>query len=106
MGLPIPIRNHFIFQFESKRTKHMGVNQFQEETDWGFEFVRVDDTTQSARWVTVLAVGPECDPNVQPGMRVLLDKLMWSEAFEVDGEEYWRSDSDQVLLIDEDTIPA
>lgn len=95
------IRNHVIFQFEEEKTKHMGISQFKESTDWGFEFATTLDGMENARWVRVIAVGPEADLDVQPGMRVCVDKLMWSNEFEVDGEKYWRTDSDQILMVEE-----
>ncbi len=95
------IHNHILFQFEDERKQHMGVTQFEESTDWGFKFVRVDDSTQSARWAIVSVVGPECDSEIQPGMRVLVDRLMWSEGFEYEGEMYWRTDSNQIIGVDD-----
>jgi len=95
------IRNHIIFQFEEDKTKHMGIDQFKEETDWGFEFATTTDGMESARYVRVVATGPDCDPDIQPGMRICVDKLKWTNEFEVDGEKYWRTDSDQVLFVEE-----
>lgn len=100
------IRNHVIFQFVDKKTRHMGVSQFEEATDWGFTFVRVDDTTGNPRWGVVKVVGHEVPEDIQPGMAVLIESLKWTNEFEVDGELFWRTDSDSILAIDEDTIPA
>lgn len=94
------IRNHIIFQFEDEKTQHMGISQFKESTDWGFEYALTTEGMENARWVRVIAVGPDADPDVQPGMRVLLDKLKWTTEFEFEGAKYWRSDTDQVLLLD------
>jgi hypothetical protein len=94
------ILNHIIFQFEEDETKHMGISQFKEATDWGFEFAATSEGMESARYVRVIAVGPDADPDIQPGMRVCVDKLMWTTDFEFEGESYWRTDSDQVLFVD------
>lgn len=97
-----PILNHVIFQFEDEKTKHLGVNQFQEKTDWGFEFAITRDGMEMGRWARVIATGPDCDENIQPGMRVCVDKLKWTIEFKHDGNVYWRTDSDQILMIDQD----
>lgn len=100
------IRNHIVFQFVDEEIKHMGVNQFEESTNWGFKYVRVDESTGRARWITVVSVGHEVPEEIQPGMRVLVDNLKWSPGFEHDFETYWRTDSDHILGVDEETIPA
>ena len=95
------IRNHVIFQFEDEHQKHMGIAQFKEKTDWGFEFAETNASMEVGRWVRITHVGHEVPDDIQPGMRVCVDKLCWTNAFEVDGENYWRTDSDSILLIDE-----
>lgn len=96
-----PLRNHILFQFEDGTTNHMGARQFENSTEWGFQIVRTDDSTQSARWVIITHTGPECEEYLKPGMRVLIDPLMWSEGFKVDGQEYWRTDDRRIALVDE-----
>ena len=102
-----PIKNHVIFQFVEEMVRHMGVAQFEQKTDWGFTFVRVDESTQSPRWGIVTHVGPETDEAIEVGMKVLIENLQWTNEFEVDGQKYWRTDSDHILAIDDDfTLPA
>ena len=96
-----PIRNHIIFQFEEEKATYNGTNQFKERTDWGFEFVHLTTSMEFARWVTVIAVGPEVPEYITPKMRVCVDKLKWTKGILIDGEMYWRTDSDQILLIEE-----
>lgn len=96
-----PIHNHIIFQFEEEKTKHMGVSQFEEKTDWGFKFANTTDTLETGRWARVTHVGHEVPDEIQPGMRVCVEKLMWTNDFMFEGESYWRTDSDNILLIDE-----
>lgn len=96
-----PIHNHIIFQFEQERTKHMGINQFKEKTDWGFEFAETTAGMEEGRWVTVTHVGHEVPEDIKPGMRVCVDKLRWTDGFEFEGETYWRTDYDSILLVDE-----
>lgn len=95
-----PIANHIIFQFEDEKTKHMGINQFKESTDWGFEFALTHDGMEYGRWVKVIAVGPEAS-EIPVGSRVCVDKLKWTTEFVVDGETFWRTDTNHILLIEE-----
>ena len=94
------ISNHIIFQFEDEMTKHMGVRQFKDTTDWGFEIAISDESVQKPRWGKVIAIGPKCDKHIKPGSRILIDALKWTNDIQVDGESYWRTDSDNVLLYD------
>jgi len=101
-----PIHNHILFQFEQGKTKHQGISQFQEKTDWGFQYADSDESLETGRWVRVIHVGPEVPDDIKPGMRVCVDKLKWTTDFEFEGQTYWRTDSDQVLVIDESVEPA
>lgn len=100
-----PIHNHIVFQFEQAKAKHMGITQFKEETDWGFEYANTDDSLETGRWGRVAFVGHEVPEEIKPGMRVCVEKLMWSNEFEFEGELYWRTDYNQILLIDETVEP-
>ncbi len=100
-----PIHNHIIFQFEEEKTKHMGISQFEEKTDWGFTFSNTTDGMETGRWVKVTHVGHEVPDDVKPGMRVCVDKLKWTNDFDFEGEKYWRTDYDNILLIDESVKP-
>lgn len=106
MAIIEPLRNHVVFQFEETKVQHMGVSQFKEKTDWGLEFVRVEESAQSPRWGIVTHVGPEVPDVIKPGMRVLIEKLKWTNEMKVGDQYYWRTDSDQILAYDEDHIPS
>lgn len=101
-----PIRNHILFQFEDEyiRSGQAGGAHFKDKTDWGFELGTMDSYDRSSkapRWGRIIAVGHEVCDEIQPGMRVLIEALMWTNAVEFEGDVYWRTDSDQVLAIDE-----
>lgn len=99
-----PIRNHILFQFEDDMIKHMGVRQFETKTSWGFAVFSADESTKDARFGRVVAVGHEVPDDIQPGMRILIDALKWTPSFPFEGQDYWRTDSDHVLAVDEDTV--
>jgi co-chaperonin GroES (HSP10) len=94
-----PIHKDVVFQFEE------GVSAsgtFKEKTDWGFEIK--EDATQggdSHRIVNVIATGPEC-VNVQAGMKVVVEALMWTNQFDVNGSQYWKTDESKIIAIMDD----
>lgn len=99
------IRNHIIFKFVDGFSNR-DVRQFADKTDWGFEIVRHNESMESPRLVDVVAVGHEVPNDIRPGLRVLVEPLKWTDSFKFGDEEYWRTDSDHILAIDESVVPA
>lgn len=99
------LRDHIIFQFEREviRKSDNGYSrqQFQDETDWGFQISDFDEGTKTPQWGIAMSVGPDTN-EVTVGDRVLIEALKWSPGIELDGKTYWRTDESQVLAIDED----
>ena len=58
-----------------------------------------DESAGQARYGKVLAVGPDCDPEIKAGTVVLIEKLMWSEGFEHEDVKVWRTDDTKILAI-------
>ena len=100
------IRNHVIFQFEDeivRKSDHgKSRSQFAEKTDWGFEISSYDEGTKTPRWGIVVSVGNEVVPDVQVGSRILIEPLQWTEAIELEGDKYWRTDDQKIMAVDED----
>jgi len=100
------IRNHIIFQFENEIVKKTNQgkrrSQFSEKTDWGFEMSNYDEGTKSPRWGIVISVGHEVISDIQVGSRILIEPLQWTDAIEIEGVEYWRTDDQKIMAIDED----
>lgn len=107
MGLRA-IANHVIFVFEDEFVRRgldgsqQRENHFVEKTNWGFEFANTKDSMQSARWGITLATGPLCDKEIQPGMRILIEPLKWTNGAKVGADTFWRTDDVSILAIDED----
>ena len=106
MAKIVPMRNHIVFQFEDQMSRHMNAKQFETGTDWGFTFVKVDDSTGSGRWGVVCEVGPECDSEIKIGARIFVEPLMWTEGFQFKGNTYWRTDHNHVFAIDSSPITS
>jgi len=104
------MRSDIIFQFEQTH-RHVGdgkaISQaFQESTDWGFEFHKFSETTSEPRWGTVIAVGPECDPDIVVGAKILIDALKWTNHTVHEDQQYWKTSEEFVLglaIDDEET---
>jgi len=98
------IHNHIIFQFEqsSVKVQEAGTSStaFQEQTDWGFEFKNFDESASRPRWGVVVETGPDTDPIIRKGMRILIDNLKWTNGIPFDGETIWRTDDSCVLAYD------
>jgi hypothetical protein len=104
------IANHviFVFQDEFVRRSSDGAStdkkerHFVEKTSWGFKFANTKDSMNSARWGVVLAVGPLCDDEIQPGMRILIEPLKWTNGVQVGEDWFWRTDDVSILAVDDD----
>lgn len=98
------IHNHVIFQFEQSSVKvsKNGTDStaFEEKTDWGFEFKKFDESAQQPRWGVVIETGPDTDPVIKSGMRILIDNLKWTNGMPFDGEIIWRTDDACILAYD------
>lgn len=100
------IQNHIIFQFEERAKVQDGVTQFVEERESGLEVVRHKDSVDSGRWGYIVSVGPRAaEEGFEPGQRVFIEPLKWTNAVKFEGEEYWRTDAEQILCVD-DNPPA
>lgn len=93
----VPIRQDVIFQFLSEVSKQ---GNFKEKTSWGFEVTRGRQhfEEEGHRIGKVVAVGPECK-QVKTGMEVVIQKLMWTNQFGVEGKQYWKTDESKVLAV-------
>lgn len=104
------ISDHIIFVFEDKfvRKTPNGASteqqerHFVEKTSWGFEFANTTETMGNARWGISLAVGPLCDDDIQPGMRILIEPLKWTNGVQVGKDWFWRTNNESIMAIDED----
>lgn len=95
------IHNHIIFKFEQDTIKvnegNMNSTAFKEETDWGFEFSKFDESAERPRWGVIVATGPKTDPVLQVGMRILIDHLQWTNGIQFEQSTIWRTDDNHVL---------
>jgi co-chaperonin GroES (HSP10) len=100
----LPLRvfhNDVLFQFEDEDTMlndgKKSARGFKEKTDWGFVFSNAQESASNARWGKVVAVGPEVDPDIFVGRRILIENLKWTAGVEFERQTYWKT-SDEVIL--------
>lgn len=99
------LRNDILFQFEEESTyftdKKIRQKGFKEVTDWGLIIVNPNTNAKQPRWGIVVVAGPECNPDdIKPGRRILIENLMWTNAIEYDKQEYWKTNEDKVIGVD------
>lgn len=75
--------------------------RFMEKTESGLYlgFVK-EESASAARYGEVIAVG-SLVTSVQVGDKILIEPLMWSDAFVIDGVKYWRTVEEKVLAVAE-----
>lgn len=97
------IGNGIIFQFNDQMALNDGLHkkQFKDVTESGIVYSTASESMENARWATVTSVGPDvvC---VSAGDRVLVTALKWTNAISFEGQDYWKTDEDQLLAIDEE----
>lgn len=97
-----PILNHIIFQFEDELVTAKGRKQFASQTDWGFKVIAdFDNDVKSPRWVRVVSVGPKVSGEITEGSRILVEALQWTEGAKFEGQEYWMTNEDKVLAVED-----
>ena len=97
-----PFHNHIIFEFEDKAIIQDGVSQFVDQTESGLEIVRHKDSTEAGRWGYIVFLGPEAiEEGFEVGMRVFIEPLKWTRGIEFEGMNIHRTDTDQILCIDD-----
>lgn len=91
------LHDSIIFSFEDAISN----GRFMEKTASGLYlgFVK-EDSASAPRYGRVAAVGPRV-VEVKVGQRVLIEALMWSDAFVVNGVKYWKTAEEKVMAIDE-----
>lgn len=86
------IGNKFIFQFIEDITN----SSFNNKTSWGFEVKNVRDDIKTPRWGKVVKVGHTVE-SLNVNDYVLIEPLMWTHGFEIEGTKYWCSATEKII---------
>lgn len=97
------LRNGIVFQFEEAITGRGKKAGFNETTATGIYVGNsFDSTAKQARWGIVTSVGDEViDEGIVPGSRVFIEALKWTNGFEIDGDKFWKTDEECIMLVDD-----
>ena len=99
--LPIrPLHNKIFFQFEESIVKNKtGTRGFESVSAAGIVVMANDeDAAKTGRWAKVLSVGPNVS-EVKAGDRICIHPLRWTSMMTVDSVNFWQTNDDEVLLI-------
>lgn len=90
-----PLHNSILFVFDDEVTG----NEFNNKTASGIVYKSYSMDTTTARWATVLAVGPKVK-EVVVGDNILIESLKWTEGTKMpDGNKIWRTEEEWVMCI-------
>ena len=97
-----PLHNSIIFEFEDAIERGAHTTGFKDQTESGLYLgVSHERSTGSPRWGKVLAVGNSVkDKDIQPGVRICIEALQWTNEVRTEGVSFWRTDEEKVLLVD------
>lgn len=90
------LHNNILFTFNDA----LDSQGFNNVSEGGIVFKSYDHDAKSARWATVLVVGPDVK-DVKAGDEILIENLRWSEGHEVDGLKIWMTQEPEVMCVRE-----
>lgn len=95
------IGNGIIFRFKDSLSLKDGLHkkQFQDITDEGIVYSTPSESMDNPRWAFVTSVGPDVG-DIFVNDCVLVTALKWTTAISFEGQDYWKTDADQILAID------
>ena len=93
------LRNNILFQFLDKTEGKEGT--FSERTRSGLIIPKLQATQKGERWGKVISVGPDVDGIVE-GDFILIEPLMWTVNGRSDGEKFWKTNTDKVMVVSND----
>lgn len=99
------LRNNILFQFEEDSTyfvdKKVKQKGFREVTPAGIIVVNQQKNADTARWGVVVTLGPDVTDEIKIGSRIFIEKLMWTNGVTFEREEYWMTNEDKVLCVED-----
>ncbi len=99
-----PILNNILFTFRDEIKNNNGKRVLSQETDWGFEITQnIDSMLQNPQIGIIRYLGEDAKKEgLEVGMKILIENMMWTEEFNVDGEQLWKTDASKVIgIVDE-----
>lgn len=93
-----PLGDSILFTFKEEVVG----GQFVSESAGGLTIYRnYNDGLQTPRWATVIAIGPDVKQDVAVGTTILIEPLKWTESFEHDDVQIWKTTFEWVMAVEE-----
>ena len=93
-----PIKDSVIFVFHDSIRK----GRFEEQTTSGI-YLGLDTAAErdakAPRWGSVVAVGPDVNPQIRAGSKVLIEAGQWTFGMTYDGVKIWRTSEPNILCL-------
>lgn len=100
-----PLGSSILFVFLDNTSGKQG--SFSERTRSGLIIPTLQTTQRGERWGKVIAVG-QAAADVLPGDFILIEPLMWTMHGTVNGEKFWKTNTDKVMAVtntESETVP-
>lgn len=94
-----PLGSTVLFKFLDETRGAQG--SFSERTRSGLIIPTLQQTQKGERWGQVVAAGPEA-ADVAVGDYILIEPLMWTRNAELDGEKFWKTNTDKIMAVSND----
>ena len=88
------LQNGILFQFLDE----VGTTTFNNKTDSGIIYKSFDHDTKTPRWAKVVSVG-DMVKYIKVDDEILIAPLRWTDGIEYDGQKYWKTIEEEVLLV-------
>jgi hypothetical protein len=88
-----PTHKGIIFSF----LQDVEAGTFNNRTEWGLQVRNKNEDIKTPRWAIVERVGPDVPTHIKEGSYVLIEQLMWTEAFKVNEVKKWATSHEKIL---------
>ena len=74
-----------------------GDKGFTNTTSWNFVVKGHEFNAKSPRWGIVVKKGPDVPEYITEGDYILIEPLMWTHGFKIEGTKYWATDFAKII---------
>lgn len=96
-----PLNSNIIFTFDEETSS----GGFIPKTGGLIIVPQNIEHNREPKWGMVESVGPSVH-DVKPGDYILIEPLMWSLGFELEGKKFWKTDESKVMAISDVPVIA
>lgn len=93
------LRDSIIFKFAADAS----TSKLFAKTEWGFEITKREEGVNRPQWGIVEKIGPSVT-DVKVGDWVLIDALRWTTQCIFNGDSFWRTRQQDILLVSDKPV--